>query len=140
MKNKLKNYYSYIVDKVLNTPNKRRNAMIGITLSIVLFLISNIFLSNAFFFVSDSIKMITAVVGDYTLDDYDYVLNIYLEDINLSGEKKYLLTDAIPDNGYVYNSYTCKNNSQLEYNSDKNNIVTTLTEKDVCKVYFNKEE
>ena len=80
------------------------------------------------------------MVGDYTISDYDYVLNIYLEDVNAYGEKSYYITDEIPTSGYVYDGYTCENDSAFSYDSENKTTIATLNKKDICKIYFKLEE
>lgn len=68
----------------------------------------------------------------------DVKVNINLE--KEVGSNTYNLVSNIPYYGYTYDSYTCVNNSTLNYDSNTHKIIITNTEKDYCDIYYKKEE
>lgn len=136
--NYLKNIYYKIKKYLLSSENRRKN-LTTILLLIVFHLFLLITSSNAYYNNVSGIPMLHAVVGDFDIQKYDYVLKIYIQDANNNENKSYHLVDNIPNYNYKYSSYNCKNNSLLTY--DEINKVTSVSieEKEVCSIYFDLE-
>ena len=109
---------------------KKRNLIILLLLLIFIDIYLLIrYYSNAYYINSLNTYLVRSKVGI----NYDYILYIYLEDE--SGN--YSLTPTVPLEGYVYNRYDCKNNSEIIFNEEEKDILVSLSNKDICSIYFN---
>lgn len=131
-------YYNNLKKNLLKKENRKKYLTITGILIIINLLIINLFVSFAYYYESDSLSIIRSVVGNMYINEYDYVLLVYLEDTdnNGDGNGKYHLTDNIPVLGYNYSGYKCVNNSTLIYDEETKETSVTLDQKDVCSVYF----
>ena len=118
-----------------NPQLQKKYVTIASILLVITILIANIFTSFAYYYdESEGYTLIDATVGRMYIDDYDYTLLIFAESSEAEGV--YELTPSIPSIGYTYNGYSCLNNSNLLYSDDNKITKTTLSEKDVCSIYF----
>ena len=124
----------------INNPRIRKKYVtIASILLVITILIANIFTSLAYYSEDEEgAILIQAKVGRMYIDDYDYTLLVFLEDEEEKGFFK--LADSIPSIGYTYNGYSCLNNSTLLYDEGNKITRTTITEKDVCSIYFRLSE
>lgn len=108
--------------------------MLFLTIFLVFILYLFIFSSNAYYIDKRGIVLLHSKVGNI---DYDYMLRIYVEDVDNSiGLGTYHLAYSIPLNDYVYNRYSCKNGSILEYDNVNNITNISLEHKDNCSIFF----
>lgn len=131
-------YYNSLKDKILRKENRKKYlTTTGILIIINLFLI-NIYISFGYYYEEASLSLIKATVGNMYLQEYDYVLLVYLEntDSTGNGNGKYRLGDEIPTLGYNYSGYKCQNNSTLIYDEETKTTSVTIEQKEVCSVYF----
>lgn len=142
LKEKIKYFFSVMKDYFHNLKNnfkeqeKRKKYFIGSgILAVFSLLLLGIFSSFAYYRDTNSIPLIHATVGDIYTQKFDYVLRVYLENVNEAN--KYHLTDGIPSAGYSYSGYKCQKDSILNYNSELKKVSTTFNERDVCSIYFN---
>lgn len=149
MKEKIKEWYEYLKNNYkrvwmtfkenLKEPQYRKKYIVLGLLILVNILIINLLFTFAYYTDDDSIPLLQATVGDFAFLDKDYILYVYIEDANNEGKGSgnYHLTYGIPNVGYKYKSYTCKHNSKLEFNEQTKEVTATLTERDICSIYFN---
>lgn len=81
-------------------------------------------------------KDVCSIYFDLTSSS-DITINIMLEDTVDSAT--YSISKNIPYYGYKYSYYECDNNSDLTYNSTQHKVNFKSSNKDVCKIYFQKE-
>jgi len=131
---KFKKYYFTIKRNLLSSKNRKKNlTIIGILIVLNLFVLS-LYVSFAYYNEVASVPLVHASVGNMYSNQYDYVLLVYLEDdYNV---KHYHISENIPLYGYTYNSYKCNNNSTLIYDNVTKTTSVTLTQKDICSIYF----
>ncbi len=139
--NYLKENYKIIWINFKNSfknPQTRRKYIILSLIVLINILIIKLFNTFAYYTDDDGIPIIQASVGDFQFNDRDYILLVYLEDANASGNGigTYHLSFGVPSIGYKYKSYNCKNNSKLEFNENTREVTATLKERDVCSIYF----
>ena len=131
-KNILKKYIIF-KEYLLNPNNKRKNLTIILALIVInLFLL--IFGSNAYYQNESGIVLMHAYIGNINEQNYDYILKIYLENVN--NDNTYHLANSIPEYGYTYSNYVCKHNSDLVYDSTLNVVTVEAFGKDNCSIYF----
>ena len=79
----------------------------------------------------------------FTKKDTDVTLNIFVEDISGDEEynsKKYSTSSEVPTEGYIFDSYNCKDSSVItEIGFEENEIVVKSSGDNECSVYFNLE-
>lgn len=127
----------------MKDPEKRGKLLSAVFILIVINLfIINIFVTHSYYTDTAGIPFVHAKVGNMFYNNYDYVLLVYLENSDASGNGngEYHLTSSIPQYGYTYSGYRCSNNSVLTYNEDTRLTNVTLKEKDICSVFFNLKE
>ena len=70
----------------------------------------------------------------------DIALNIYKQEVDESGKgiDKYMKLESgsLPISSYVLNRFSCKNNSIVTYDIDKNMFSVEASGKDICDVYM----
>jgi len=71
------------------------------------------------------------------IDGMDIAVKVMLEDD--VGSSKYISSSSIPSYGYKFSYYKCKNNSSIDYNSEKHTIKISANSKEECNIYFTKE-
>ena len=106
----------------------------GLILVIVIFLFANIYASNAYYHSESEAYLIKSKIGNPLLNDYDYTLQVYLENIT---HDDYHLSEKIPIVGYSYSGYNCLNNSSLYYDDINKTTSVTTNIRDICSIYFN---
>ena len=136
--NYFKNKYHKAKEYLLSSENRRKN-LTTILLLIVLHLVLLIASSAAYYNDTVGIPLIHATIGDLDAEKYDYVLKIFIQDINNNGNKTYHLVNSIPTYNYKYSSYNCKNNSSFLYDDINKVTSVTMDKKDVCSIYFDLE-
>lgn len=113
-----------------------------LTITGILILINALLLgwyaSFGYYHKNTEFSLINARVGNLYLEEYDYVLLVFIEDTDETGEGsgEYHLGDNIPTIGYAYSGYKCENNSILVYDDVTKMTSVTTTQKEVCSVYF----
>ncbi len=141
-KQEMQEYYLVLKEKIKNDLKnpKTRRKYIAITsfLLILNLLIVSIFSSYSYYNNAISFPLVKAQVGNIFLEDYDYVLFVYLENANEKGEgsNTYHLADELPVSGYTYSGYKCQNGSTLNFDEQTLTTSVTITEKEFCSIYF----
>ena len=102
--NYLKNKYHKVKDYLLCAENRRKN-LTTILLLIILHLILLIASSTAYYNDTVGMPIMHAIIGDLDGEKYDYVLKIFIQDINNNSNKTYHLVSNIPTYNYKYSSY-----------------------------------
>ncbi len=122
----------------LDNPKNRLRYLVMASSFIIVLLLANLYNSYGYYNDVASFSILGAKVGNLYVKDSDYVLLVYLENSNTSGEGNgdYRLGSNIPTFGYEYSGYKCKNNSQLIYDPDLKTTSVNLVQKDVCSIYF----
>lgn len=131
-------FFKNLKKQISNIKNRKKYlTLIGILIVINLILI-NKYISFSYYQDEDRLSILRSVVGDMYLNKYDYVLQIYLEDIDLngSGNGNYYLTKEIPTFGYIYSGYKCKNDSTLVFDENTSTASVTTSGKESCSLYF----
>ena len=134
----IKEYAKTIFNRFKEDISKKENHKKYISIFAFIILLNilfiNIFASNAYY-EDTSFSLINAEVGNPNIENKDYVLLIYLE--KTKGSSNYYLTNNIPSTGYTYSGYDCENGSQLEYNTSTKTTSVTISQKEICSIYFN---
>jgi len=135
---KLLYYYKKIKENFLKKENRKKYLTTTGILIIINLLLINIYISFGYYYENASLSLIKATVGNMYLEEYDYVLLVYLENMDSTGNGngKYRLGDEIPTLGYNYSGYKCQNNSTLIYDEETKTTSVTIEQKEVCSVYF----
>ena len=133
-----KKYFSNIKENLLKKENRKKYLKTTGLLIIINLLLINIFISYAYYRDEDSLSMIKTQVGDLLLYKYDSVIRIFKESIDSTGKGsgEYYVTDMIPNMGYNYSGYNCKNNSTLIYDEVTKTTSVTIDQKERCELYF----
>lgn len=131
-------YYNSVKRNILRKENRKKYLTTTGILIIGNLLLINIYISFGYYFEEASLSLIKATVGNMYLEEYDYVLLVYLEntDSTGNGNGKYHLSDSIPTLGYNYSGYKCQNNSTLVYDEETKTTSVTMEQKEICSVYF----
>lgn len=135
---KLKYFLLKLKENILKEENRKKYLTITGILIIFNFLILNLYISYSYYHGEQSFSLINTKVGDMYLEEYDYVLLVYLENTDTSGNGngKYHLSNNIPSIGYTYSGYKCQNNSSLIYDDSTKTTSVTTDQKELCSVYF----
>ena len=130
--------FNLLKERLFRKENRKKYLTTTGILIILNLLLINIYISFGYYYEEASLSLIRATVGNMYLDKYDYVLLVYLEniDINGNGNGKYRLSEEIPSLGYNYSGYKCKNNSVLLYDETTKMTSVTVEQKEVCSIYF----
>ena len=102
----------------------------------------------AFYNTSEPVIMLTSRVGDFNYGSADINIIIYKESAKSSGA--YLITNAVPTNGYTLNNASCYDPNSREikactsggsgdctYTYSAGQISLTSNSRITCKFYFN---
>ena len=132
----MKDIFNKFYLKIKNLSKRQKFTIIAITILIINIIIINKFFSYGYYYDNNAISIMSAKVGNmYT--DYDYVLEVYLEDSEKSIEgKTYHLTNKVPEQGYSFNHYYCINGSAFNFDNANKMTKAQITKKDVCTIYF----
>jgi len=138
---KINKYFNKFIDNLLKSENRRKNLIIIAFLIVCNMLALTFYVSYAYYYDELNIPILRTKVGNFKISEYDYVLEVYIENIGLNKEGigKYHLTNEIPINGYVYSGYNCLNNSLLIYDDIKKITTVTTNQKELCEIYFDIE-
>ncbi len=129
------------VMRIRNTNNKKKYVLIASFLIVLNVLIINLLISYSFYNNEAAIPIVHSKVGDMYTANYDYVLQVFLENTNPnSNDKKYFLANNIPSGGgYRYSGYKCVKGSTLNYDEENKNTSIDLLQKESCSIYFDLE-
>lgn len=105
-------------------------------LIVITILLVNLYTSFAYYNDDEGYPILHAKVGNMYLNNYDYVLLVYLENADSPDNSTYHLANNIPLTGYDYSGYSCQNNSTLLFDEDTRNTQVNLVKKDVCSIFF----
>ena len=118
-----------------NDPKLRKNyAIYASVLLVITLLFANLFISFAYYTNEAEFILIRAKVSEKYASNYDYTLQVYLE--NAANDGQYHLGKQIPAFGYTYSGYKCQNKSTLVYNEAMKSTSVDLAQQDVCSIYF----
>lgn len=136
---RIKPYFYTFKDRLLKIDYKKRKLAIIGSIVLINFLLLRLFTSFAIYQNQFEFSILGSKVGDKFLNEFDYTLLIYIEDVDTDGSAsgKYNLTSEVPTFGYVYSGYKCKNDSTLVFDEELKFTTVDLEKKDVCSVYFN---
>ena len=139
IKEKLEKFVNITKDYIFNSRYRRRNLIATLILLIVNVICLITFNSTLAIFKNDfEYSIFGGVIGNRLSNDTDYSLLVYIEGTNELGEANqvYRLAEKIPEKGYTYTRYECLNDSVLVYNEESLSTSVSLSQKDVCSVYF----
>ena len=130
--------YEQIKEYLLCAKNRKKNlTFIAVAITINLFLL--IASSNAYYRTEGGLVLLHGIIGDLNTNNNDFVLKIFLEKDEVNLTKEYKLSNNVPEYGYNYSRYSCKNNSILSYDNNLKRINVDFDTKEICEVYFDLE-
>jgi len=134
----IKGYFNNFRKNVLKKENQKKYITLATLIVIFSVLIINLFISFGYYHNEESLLLLKGVVGNIYLNEYDYTLLVYLEEIDSkgNGNGRYYLTDSIPAFGYNYSGYKCENGSSLIYDEESMATSVSIDQKELCSVYF----
>ncbi len=138
---KINIYYQKFKTYLLASENRKRN-LTGVGILLITNILSLFVLlllpSLAIYKDTYSYSLIGAKVGDKYINEFDYVLLVYAENANSTGEGSgnYTKTEEIPLYGFTYSGYKCQNGATLVYDDEEKNTSVTIDKKDICSIYF----
>lgn len=135
---KSKYYFFKLKEDILRQENRKKYLTTTGILIVINLLIINIYASFGYYYDTDSLSLLRTVVGNMYMDKYDYVLLVYLEDTDSTGNGngKYHLSESVPSIGYNYSGYKCQNDSALVFDKETKIASVNLIQKEICSIYF----
>lgn len=136
-KYRIRGYYRQFKQS-LDNPKNRFRYLIMASSFVLLILLAGLYTSYGYYYDIASFPLVHAKVGNMYLNDYDYVLLVYLENSgnNGNGSGDYHLANNIPTFGYRYSGYKCENDSTLIFDENLLTTSVNLMGKDACSIYF----
>ena len=127
-----KNIWPKIKKSMQNPDNRKRYATIVIFLILLNIFFIRQLSSFGYYYNGAVFPIVSAKIGDMNLNDYDYILLVYLQ----NGDGNYRLVDEVPSNIYSYSGYKCSKGSILIFDEDTRETSVDLLGKDSCSIYF----